>query len=86
MSCAGRSGTRHVRASADKRAAEEIADRKPCEDFEKFKPLFERVEADLKTGLRQAQPIEAGRRGIEAGDFFVLDGITLHIAELGEPT
>lgn len=76
---------RHVRTSADKHAAEEIADRKRCEDFEKFKPLFERVQADLKTGLRQAQPIEAGRRAIEAGDFFVLDGIILYIAEVGEP-
>jgi hypothetical protein len=76
---------RHVRASADKRAAEEIADRKRCEDFETFKPLFERVQADLKTGLRQAQPIEAGRRAIETGDFFVLDGITLYVAEVGEP-
>ncbi len=76
---------RHVRTSADKRAAEEIADRKRCEDFDTFKPLFERVAAELKMGLRQAQPIEAGRRGIEAGDFFVLDGITLYIAEVGEP-
>lgn len=76
---------RHVRTSADKRAAEEIADRKPCEDFEMFRPLFERVATDLKTGLRQAQPIEAGRRAIEAGDFFVLDGITLYVAEVGEP-
>ncbi|MEW5852310.1 MAG: GIY-YIG nuclease family protein [Myxococcota bacterium] len=76
---------RHVRTSADKRAAEEIADRKRCDDFEKFKPLFERVTADLKTGMRQAQAIEAGRRAIEAGDFFVLDGITLYIAEVGEP-
>lgn len=76
---------RHVRTSADKRAAEEIADRKRCEDFEKFKQLFERVEAELRTGLRQAQPIEAGRRAIEAGDFFILDGITLYIAEVGEP-
>lgn len=76
---------RHVRTSADKRAAEEIADRKRCENFDTFKPLFERVQADLKTGLRQAQPIEAGRRAIEAGDFFVLDGVTLYIAEIGEP-
>lgn len=76
---------RHVRTSSDKRAAEEIADRKPCEDFETFRPLFERVAADLKTGLRQSQPIEAGRRAIEAGDFFVLDGITLYVAEVGEP-
>ena len=76
---------RHVRTSADKRAAEEIADRKRCEDFETYKPLFERVATDLKTGLRQSQPIEAGKRAIEAGDFFVLDGITLYVAEVGEP-
>lgn len=76
---------RHVRTSADKRAAEEIADRKPCEDFETFRPLFKRVAADIQTGMRQTQPIEAGRRAIEAGDFFVLDGITLYVAEVGEP-
>lgn len=76
---------RHVRTSADKRAAEEIADRKPCEDFETFKPLFERVANDIKTGLRQSRPIEAGNRAIEAGDFFVLDGLTLFVAEVGEP-
>lgn len=76
---------RHVRTIADKRAAEEIADSKRCEDFEQFKPLFERVTTELKTGLRQSQPIEAGRRTIEAGDFFVLDGITLYIADVGEP-
>jgi hypothetical protein len=76
---------RHVRTSADKRAAEEIADRKRCEDFETFQPLFERVQAELRTGLRQSQPIEAGRRAIEAGDFFILDGILVYVAEVGEP-
>lgn len=76
---------RHVRTTADKRAAEEVADRKPCEDFETFRPLFERVQTEVKTGLRQSQPIEAGRRAIEAGDFFVLDGLTLYVAEVGEP-
>ncbi len=76
---------RHVRAHADKRAAEEVADRKPCAEFERFRPLFARVQADLKTGLRQSQPITAGRRAIEAGDFFILDGITLYVAEVGEP-
>lgn len=76
---------RHVRASADKRAAEEIADRKPCADFESFRALFERVETDVKTGLRQSQLISAGSRSVDAGDFFVLDGITLYVAEVGEP-
>ena len=76
---------RHVRPSAEKRAAEEIADRKPCKDFEIFRPLFERVQTDIQTGMRQSQPIEAGRRAIEVGDFFVLDGLTLYVAEIGEP-
>jgi hypothetical protein len=76
---------RHVRSIEDRRAAEEIADRKRCEDFESFEPLFRRVTSELKTGLRQAQPISAGRRTVEAGDFFILDGITLYIAEVGEP-
>jgi len=76
---------RHVRTSAEKRIAEEIADRKPCEDFETFQPLFERVQTEVRTGLRQSRPIVAGERGIESGDFFVLDGITLYVAEVGEP-
>lgn len=76
---------RHVRSAAEKRAAEEIADRTRCADFETFRPLFERVEAETKTGLRQSQPIAAGRRDIEAGDFFVLDGIALYVAEIGPP-
>ncbi|WP_295544324.1 GIY-YIG nuclease family protein [uncultured Thiohalocapsa sp.] len=76
---------RHVRTTAEKRAAEAIANRQRCEDFDQFQPLFERVQTDLKTGLRQSQPITAGNRAIEAGDFFVLDGITLYVAEVGEP-
>jgi hypothetical protein len=76
---------RHVRSAADKRAAEEIADRKKCEDFDRFRPLFQLVESEVRTGLRQSQPISAGRRDIEVGDFFILDGITLYVAEVGEP-
>ena len=41
---------RHVRTTADKRAAEEIANRQPCEDFERFKPLFEQVQQELADG------------------------------------
>lgn len=76
---------RHVRTSAEKRAADEIADRKTCEDFEAFKPLFEKVDKEVKMGLRQAQLIATGSRTVDAGDFFVLDGITLYVAQVGEP-
>ena len=49
---------RHVRKSADKRAAEEIANRAVCENFETFKPLFEKVQRELASGVRQAIPVQ----------------------------
>lgn len=80
---------RHVRTAADKRAAEEIADRTPAEDFAQFKPLFERVSSDIASGSRITQPIrkDAGflKADIRAGDFFILGGQTAYVAELGEP-
>ena len=76
---------KHVRTAAEKRAAEEIAQRTPCEDFEKFKPLFERVEKEIRTGLVQTQPITAENRGVGEKDFFILNGIIVHVAEVGEP-
>lgn len=76
---------RHVRTSAEKRAADEVADRRPCVDFERFQPLFDRVATEIRTGLRQSQPIGAGSRSVEVGDFFVLDGVTVYVADVGEP-
>jgi len=43
---------RHVRSSAQKRVAEEIANRQKCEDFGQFKPLFEELNADLPLTTR----------------------------------
>ena len=74
---------RHVRTSADKRAAEEIADRKPCEDFDAFKPLFDRVRSDLSSGLRVTRPF-GQYATIEVGHWFILDGQTAYVAEEGE--
>ena len=81
----GLSELRHVRSSAERRAAEEVASSRPCEDFEEFRSLFARVAQELKSGLRQAQPIGAGNRAIEVGDFFVLEGLTAYVADVGEP-
>lgn len=75
---------RHVRSSAEKRAAEEIADRTPCQDFERFQPMFEQVEQELKAGMRKA--LRFGRDAtIQEHDFFILDGQFAYVAEMGEP-
>jgi hypothetical protein len=76
---------KHVRSSAEKRASEEVASSKRCEDFEKFRPLFKAVEQEVKSGLRQSQVITAANRGIEAGNFFVVGGLVAYIAEVGPP-
>ncbi|MEY4756444.1 MAG: hypothetical protein RJA34_1342 [Pseudomonadota bacterium] len=74
---------RHVRSSAEKRAAEEIADRTPCQDFERFQPLFDRVEQELKADVRKA--LRFGRDAtIQEHDFFILDGQFAYVAEMGE--
>jgi len=80
---------RHVRTAADKRAAEEIANRTVCEDFEQFKPLFSGVAKELEAGVRITRQIrkDAGflKADIKEGEFFILGGQTAYIAEVGEP-
>ena len=73
----------HVAPIAHRQAAEEIANREVCRDFDKFEPLFKQVTADIKTGVREM------REGIkfddiEVGRIFILDGQIMYIAEKGE--
>jgi hypothetical protein len=74
---------RHVRSSVEKRAAEEIADRTPCADFDTFQPLFEQAERELKAGVRQSR--QFGRdSNFKVGNFFVLGGLLVYVAEQGD--
>lgn len=79
---------KHVRSTAEKKAAEEIANRERCEDFAKFKPLFAEVQDDLDVGVRTTRNIrkQAGflKADIKKGEFFILSGQTLYVAEVGE--
>lgn len=94
---------KHVRSRTEIQTAEEIANREKCEDFETFKPLFEQVRDDLKSGLRQSvrfggkdlgdeakifgarsELLENKNAAVNQGDFFILDGQVVHIAEKGE--
>jgi T5orf172 domain len=79
---------KHVRSAADKRAAEEIANREPCPDFETFKPLFADVQRDLDTGVRTTRQFvkDAGflKADITKGQFFILGGQIAYVAEVGD--
>ena len=74
---------RHVRSSAEKRAAEEIANRTKCEDFEKFKPLFVQVKKELDAGARKTRPFQTMAE-IKQGEFFIVGGQIAYVAEMGE--
>lgn len=76
---------RHVRPSAEKLAAEEIARRDKCPDFDKFKLLFEQVQQELKSGLRETRPFEM-KAEIEQARFFIVSGQIAYVAEKGEVT
>lgn len=76
---------KHVRSTAEKKAAEEIAARDRCEDFARFKPLFEQVQKELDSGLREARKFEL-KSEIEPGRFFIVGGQKAYVAEMGEMT
>lgn len=74
---------RHVRTAADKRAAEEIANRTVCKDFETFKSLFVQVRKDLDAGIRQTRPFQTMAE-IKQGEFFIVGGQIAYVAKVGE--
>lgn len=75
---------RHVRSAADKRAAEEVANRQMCEDFETFRPAFEQVKKELRSGLRQTRRFER-KSEIAPGRFYILGGQTAYVAMMDQP-
>lgn len=74
----------HVASSAERRAAEEIGNRQKCEDFDRFKPLFLKVQREIEEGTRQARPFEL-KAEIRKDAWFIVKGQKAYVAEMGEP-
>lgn len=74
---------RHVRSNTEKRAADEMASHIRCADFAEFQPIFEKIERELKSGLRQTIRF-GGDTSIEAGNSFILSGQIAYVAEISE--
>jgi hypothetical protein len=73
---------RHVRVNAEKRAAEDIANRERCLDFDRFKPMFEKVQKEIESGVRKTRPFEL-RAEIRPGTWFIVGGQKAYVAEMG---
>ena len=74
---------RHVRPFIEIKAAEEIANRTPCKDFEQFEPLFKEAVIGLKQKSWLQKPF-AKNASIEVGDYFVIGGQIAHVAAMSE--
>ena len=79
---------RHVKSRAEIRAAEEIANRTKCEDFDNFIPIFKNVQNEINSGVRTTLNFvkDAGfvNSSIIKGQFFILGGQIAYVAELGD--
>ncbi|MBK6896197.1 MAG: GIY-YIG nuclease family protein [Alphaproteobacteria bacterium] len=71
----------HVLSAADR--PDMISDRRPCLDFESFKPLFEKCSQEINTGKRKTLKFSKEQE-INAGEFFILNGVMVYVAEVGE--
>lgn len=74
---------RHVPTAEERKAAEEVAHREKCDDFAKFKPLFEQVQSELESGQRETRPFEL-KAEIRPGAFFIVGGQTAYVAEMDD--
>ncbi|MBW4551791.1 MAG: GIY-YIG nuclease family protein [Aphanocapsa sp. GSE-SYN-MK-11-07L] len=74
----------HVRSRQEIKAAEEIAQRTPCQDFDQFKPIFDQVQRDLETGTRQTIKYR-DNAAVNQRDLFILDGQKVMVVDMGEP-
>lgn len=74
---------RHVRPTVERKSADDVAQRKPCTDFETFRPLFERVQREIKSGVRETAKFQHNGK-LDPGDFFILGGQKVLVAEADE--
>ncbi len=74
---------KHVRSRSEIKAAEEIAQRTACEDFDEFKLIFETVQRQLESGERTTLKYQDNAE-VKQGDLFILDGQKVVVDKMGE--
>jgi hypothetical protein len=74
---------KHVRTAEERKAAEDVAHRQRCADFEKFEPIFKQVQEDMASGVRHTRPFEV-KAEIQLGRFFIVGGQIAYIAEMDD--
>jgi len=68
-------------APAPNARPDRVSQRRVCETFGEFKPIFEACAADLESGKRKTLEFK-NEQEIEAGGFFILNGAMIYVAEV----
>ena len=61
----------------EKNKTDFVARRRPCKDFEKFKPLFQNIHNDLRLNKRKL--LDFTEKDLDQGRFFILEGIMVYV-------
>jgi hypothetical protein len=75
---------RRAPVPSPKAKPDSVAERRPRGDFSSFKPLFEACVEDLKVGRRKTLEFK-NEQEIKAGEFFILNGTMIYVAEVNDP-
>lgn len=62
--------------------ADYIAHTQPCANFEAYRPLFDKIHHELRTGRRRLDKI-VKTASLEAGRYYVVDGQLLYLEQVG---
>jgi T5orf172 domain len=73
---------RHTRAASAK--PDKVSERRLCADFRFFEPMFEKCAEDIASGKRVTRKF-ANEQEIRAGEFFILNGVMVFVAEVRDP-
>jgi len=74
---------KHVRSRSEVKAAEEIARRQRCEDFDLFREMFDTTQKELDSGQRITKRYEAETQ-ISLNDLFIVEGNKAIVVEFGD--
>lgn len=72
---------KHVTPAKD--TPDYVAKRRPCAEFEQFEPLFKQTHAELAAKKKVTIPFNSERQ-IEVGEFFILQGLLVYVANKGD--
>ncbi len=77
---------RHVRSTEARKSPDEVAQRRPCPDFDVFTEAFAAIQHGLSIGERKTKPFKGqDDQAIASGDWFILDGQKVYVASASEP-